>query len=53
MFAAPEDKEKGKNRGMVCFFGEMSSQGLIMKNFVPKERDPEIPEHKKNWLYLS
>lgn len=28
-------------------FWEASSQGLMLKNFVQKERDPEIPEQKK------
>lgn len=39
-------REKEKQRDGLLFW-EMSSQGLIMKNFVPKERDPEIPEQRK------
>lgn len=39
-------RERENQRDSLLFW-EASSQGLILKNFVQKERDPENPEQKK------
>lgn len=42
-----EGQREWENQRDGLLFWEVSSQGLMLKNFVPKERDPEIPEQKK------
>lgn len=46
MFAVLGDKERENQRDGLLFW-EVSSQGLMLKKFVQKEREPEIPEQKK------